>query len=141
MYFEMQAFDNMIYHNNVIDNVQQVFTDIDSVNVWDNGDEGNYWSNYNGTDNDSNEIGDTPYIIDQNNQDNYPVINLILSDSPPKNGPSNPDPFSNLLSTIIGFITSGIGLLLLAITTAVIGLIVILVLVLNRKRKSLEVVK
>jgi parallel beta-helix repeat protein len=77
MYLEMQAFDNMIYHNNVVNNVQQVFTDIDSVNVWDNGDEGNYWSNYNGTDNDSNEIGDTPYVIDQNNQDNYPLMNIV----------------------------------------------------------------
>jgi len=56
-------------------------------------------------------------------------------------GPSEPDPFSNLPSAIIGFITSRIGQLLLVITIAIVGAIVILVLVLNRKRKSLEVVK
>ena len=34
----------------------------------------NYWSDYSGTDANRDGVGDTPYIIDSNNQDNYPII-------------------------------------------------------------------
>jgi hypothetical protein len=55
------------------------------TNVWDNGypSGGNYWSDYNGTDlllgsgqneTGSDGIGDTPYVIDANNRDNYPLM-------------------------------------------------------------------
>ena len=43
-----------------------------SVNTWKN----NYWSDYNGTDNNIDGIGDTPYKIDANNTDYYPLIKL-----------------------------------------------------------------
>jgi hypothetical protein len=53
--------------------------------IWDNGyrSGGNYWSDYNGTDSykgqyqnetGSDGIGDTPYVIDANNTDNYPLM-------------------------------------------------------------------
>jgi hypothetical protein len=42
--------------------------------IWNNSCEGNYWSDYNGTDLDGDGIGDTPYIINSNNQDNYPLM-------------------------------------------------------------------
>jgi len=64
---------NVIYHNNFVNNTNHVETD-DSINTWDNDSEGNYWSGYNGTDADSDGIGDTSYIIDENNQDNYPLM-------------------------------------------------------------------
>ena len=47
-------------------------------NAWDNGSQGNYWSNYTGTDNNGDGIGDTPYLVYENNQDNYPLMNPII---------------------------------------------------------------
>jgi parallel beta-helix repeat protein len=78
--------NNVIYHNNFVANVAQVYIDSTSVgNVWDNGypSGGNYWSDYNGTDlysgsyqnvTGSDGIGDTPYVIDANNTDYYPLM-------------------------------------------------------------------
>jgi parallel beta-helix repeat protein len=66
--------NNMIHHNNFLNNSNQAYS-YNLTNFWDNGCEGNYWSNYNGTDLDGDGIGDTPYIIDENNTDNYPLMN------------------------------------------------------------------
>jgi len=65
--------NNTIFHNNFINNTGSL-TNINSTNYLDNGIEGNYWSNYNGTDEDQNGIGNSPYVIDANNQDNYPLM-------------------------------------------------------------------
>jgi len=71
---------NKFYHNNLINNTEQVYTyhvfqGVD--NSWDDGypSGGNYWSDYIGIDSDGDGIGETPYIIDENNRDNYPLIN------------------------------------------------------------------
>jgi hypothetical protein len=71
--------NNKIYKNNFINNTQNflsghILYDPDTSNVWDNGINGNYWSDYNGTDNNEDGIGDTPYILDANNIDNYPLM-------------------------------------------------------------------
>ena len=68
--------NNTIYHNNFVNNTNHVETD-NSSDIWDNGEEGNYWDDHTGLDNDGDSIGDTPYIIDENNRDNYPLINVI----------------------------------------------------------------
>jgi parallel beta-helix repeat protein len=80
--------DNRFYNNNIIDNSQQVHVYSSGfANVWDNGYPlgGNYWSDYNGTDvysgpyqnqTGSDRIGDTPYVLDSANQDNYPLMNV-----------------------------------------------------------------
>jgi nitrous oxidase accessory protein NosD len=46
----------------------------EQVHTWDNGKEGNYWSDYNGTDGNHDGIGDTPYVVDVLNQDRYPLM-------------------------------------------------------------------
>jgi parallel beta-helix repeat protein len=68
--------NNYIYHNTFV-NHELAHADDDSSNIWDNGKEGNYWSNYNGADNDGDGIGDTAYIINENNTDNYPLMASI----------------------------------------------------------------
>ncbi len=69
---------NIIYHNNFVDNSEQVDSD-GSKNVWDDGIEGNYWSNYTGTDFDYDGIGDTTHVIDANNIDHYPLMGMFHS--------------------------------------------------------------
>jgi parallel beta-helix repeat protein len=64
---------NVVYHNNFVNNTYQV-TCHSTQNVWDNGCEGNFWSDYAGTDADQDGIGDTPYVINADNQDNYPLM-------------------------------------------------------------------
>lgn len=66
-----------IYHNNFINNTEQALT-MNSQDAWDNGIEGNYWSDYKGQDVDGDAIGDAPYVIDENNRDNYPLVKQKL---------------------------------------------------------------
>jgi len=75
--------DNRIYHNNFIDNTQQVYDYSwdhqeysNSINSWDDGypSGGNYWSNYTGVDANMDGIGDSSYEIDPDNVDHYPLM-------------------------------------------------------------------
>ena len=68
------------YQNNFINNTKTIKVQNRKINNWDNGTTGNYWSDYtdrypNATELDGSGIWDTPYIIDENNQDNYPLMN------------------------------------------------------------------
>jgi parallel beta-helix repeat protein len=78
-----QSNNNLIYHNNFINNTFQASDD--SINKWDNDypQGGNYWSDYSGVDNykgpnqdipGSDGIGDTNYTIDSDTKDNYPLM-------------------------------------------------------------------
>ena len=69
---------NQLYGNNFIDNSAQFLTYQNCTQFWDNGyNQGNYWSDYIGDDADGNGIGDTPYIIDEENQDSYPLMSPV----------------------------------------------------------------
>lgn len=77
---------NKIYHNNIDNNTQQVFSD-GSSQLWYDGypSGGNYWSNYTGVDllngpfqneTQGDGIGDTLYVIDASNIDVYPLMDF-----------------------------------------------------------------
>ena len=74
---------NVVYHNNLIGNTVQASDSEDTI--WDDGHPsgGNYWSDYAGVDeksgpsqnqSGSDGIGDTPYVIDANSTDRYPLM-------------------------------------------------------------------
>jgi parallel beta-helix repeat protein len=73
--------NNIIHHNNFINNVNQTSVAGASINVWDDGAYGNYWSNYKGWDGvwilgfvfGRDGIGDQPYVINADNKDRFPV--------------------------------------------------------------------
>lgn len=74
---------NLVYRNSFVNNTKQVNTLYESnlymygsppPNTWDNGTQGNYWSNYDGTDKNGDGIGDIPYLIIDIGQDNFPLM-------------------------------------------------------------------
>jgi len=69
---EISGTNNTIYHNSFVNNTIQVYSGMLN-NAWDNGCEGNYWSNYNGTDLDGDGIGDTE--LPWEGVDYYPLMN------------------------------------------------------------------
>lgn len=74
--YMVECMDNRIYHNNLINCSAYVFPfrGPSLNNVWDNGLEGNYWSGYDGKDEDRDGIGDKPVVIDENNIDHHPLM-------------------------------------------------------------------
>jgi parallel beta-helix repeat protein len=89
---------NTFYHNNfdnelnVYDSGQVISSQTISINAWDNGKEGNFWSDYNGPDANSDGIGGSPYRIDSNNQDRYPLMKPWEPDvAPPHISISSPE--------------------------------------------------
>jgi len=82
--------DEIIFHNNFVHNIVQAYVlrqfGFNATNIWDNNLEGNYWSDYTKADlnsgpyqneSGSDGIGDIPYIINETNQDNYPLMGLF----------------------------------------------------------------
>ena len=106
--------NNLIFHNNFIDNSQQVYVEHyggspwemyishtyfpSENNTWDLGYPagGNCWSDYNGSDVNRDGIGDSFYLVFENDTDNYPLIAPFASvDIQPLPSPtpsSSPEP-------------------------------------------------
>jgi parallel beta-helix repeat protein len=85
---------NIFYHNNFLSNAQQAYenhnvywwffqndTYYSEYNTWDNGEEGNYWDDYSGSDVDGDGIGETPYTVYENFTDQYPLTTPFDIDS------------------------------------------------------------
>ena len=62
-----------IYKNNFINNTSQVSC-FSQGSIWDNGAEGNFWSDYDGEDSNQDGIYDEPYMINTENQDSFPLV-------------------------------------------------------------------
>lgn len=122
--------NNSIFNNSFDKNTVNVFITGETVirgretvvlplmNTFDNGTTGNYWSNYNGTDNNGDGIGDIPYIIDENNRDNHPLmmpdelsLTPSLSPSPEPAPKAEPFPTTLIIASIVSVAVIGIGLL------------------------------
>jgi len=81
---------NVIYNNEFITNAIQVRMtydpeayDVYRINQWDKGYTigGNYWSDYSGVDANNDERGDSPYYIDAENRDRFPIVPTITPES------------------------------------------------------------
>ncbi|MCW3981889.1 MAG: right-handed parallel beta-helix repeat-containing protein, partial [Candidatus Bathyarchaeota archaeon] len=67
--------ENLVFKNNFVSNERQATSS--DPNTWDNGAEGNYWSDYAGTDEDYDGIGESPYTIDERNEDRLPLVEPV----------------------------------------------------------------
>jgi nitrous oxidase accessory protein len=75
------ANNNTITKNNYVNNIEQFpsgewewYAKTFGYNGSQNIINQNYWNDYNGTDTNGDKLGDTPYIINENNQDNNPIM-------------------------------------------------------------------
>lgn len=125
--------NNEFYRNDFVKNNLQVnngYVENDnltigaSINTWSRGSEGNFWSDYNGTDFNGDGIGDTPYVIDASNKDNrpfmkpliFPAVTIPDSNEGKENGSTtqNTEPFPNALAitiSVVSFVAVFAGLL------------------------------
>jgi len=74
------------------------------VETWDNGTVGNYWSDYltkypNAAEIDGSGIGDTPYTIDSQNIDHYPLMAPVNAPTPPE---ASINPYLTARPSLIG---------------------------------------
>jgi len=71
----LNSTNNLFHHNNFKNNQKQVQDD--GTNRFDDGTDGNYWSDYIGFDLNKDGKGDLPYLISFTDRDNHPLIKPV----------------------------------------------------------------
>jgi parallel beta-helix repeat protein len=90
--------DNAFYHNNFIENKDQVYREI-SQNSWQNrAEEGNYWSDYSGSDTNGDGVGDTD--LPWQEVDYHPLMNICDRASPQAHAGADQTVLQN---SVVGF--------------------------------------
>lgn len=116
-YLSINFSSNKIHHNNFVNNQQVLYSTEEypglklppPVDEWNDGGEGNYWSDYKGEDGNGDGVGDTPYVINENNRDNYPLMNPVEIPSltiskPDEENPSVPNPSPMWVMVLVGLL-------------------------------------
>ncbi|MEJ2240945.1 MAG: NosD domain-containing protein [Candidatus Bathyarchaeota archaeon] len=74
-----------------------------SINFWDQNKQGNYWNNNKISDSNTDGIGDKPYILNENNQDNYPLMQPTNISIPFEQHVQESDPIYIILAIVAAF--------------------------------------
>jgi parallel beta-helix repeat protein len=73
------ASNNEVFHNNIISNTEQVYVSDSLTSMFDDGFEGNYWSDHYFQDLDQNGICDSQYIVAAGIVDKYPLMGIYYN--------------------------------------------------------------
>jgi parallel beta-helix repeat protein len=126
--------NNTVYYNNFVNNDHGAAADSNSINTWDNGKVGNYWSDYqskypNATEIGNSGIGNTQYFINASNTDNYPLIYPVnISATAPIPTPTKSSP------TII--LWNQPEVMTIVVIISIIAILIVSLLLYRRHRKS-----
>jgi len=75
---------NKIHHNNFKWNMVNGYDSTISLNNWDDGAQGNYWSDYTGTDDNNDGFGEDPYVVPGGGSRDWHPFMKNLNFTPPK---------------------------------------------------------
>jgi parallel beta-helix repeat protein len=101
-----------VFENSFVNNTIQAKISMANCSInWDNAKRGNYWSDYVGEDADDDGIGEAPYIIDGENNDNYPLMAPFEILPSPEPQPMDSFPTTLIAVSIALVAVAGIGVL------------------------------
>ncbi len=137
------ANNNVISNNNYVNNTMQFSAIEDYLLTWGgsrsvNTVDKNYWSDYEGIDSNGDGVGDSPYVIDEYNQDNHPLIYPAQILPPPFHS-TRPNDTPNPTSTPPNErITPHLEVVDYLLPISIVLVIIIVSLLLYRKHRTME---